>query len=249
MITNTCSVGSQSPELEDTEQNEDPIIQRTNVRNLIHILDTLKPMELIGSTQGCWGSWWKFSPNHFLSLAAVLSSKRKDTDVVYWTFSKVFVKDSHRILLEKLDAHTWSGALSSGWKNWLGGRGQGVLVNGFTSSSQIMTSEVPQGSVLESALFKIFINDWDKEIDQHSFGWVLIGWSIRKLCRGIWTGCIHGPKPFGWGPIRWRVKQGFYPGSQHSHATNTTIEAEWLQNCPAKNYLGVLSMSSIFPSG
>lgn len=39
-------MGTQPPELEDSEQNEDPIIQGEKFRNLICILDTLKPMEV-----------------------------------------------------------------------------------------------------------------------------------------------------------------------------------------------------------
>lgn len=39
-------MGTQPPDLEDGEQNEDPIIQGEKFRNLICIIDTLKPMEV-----------------------------------------------------------------------------------------------------------------------------------------------------------------------------------------------------------
>jgi ribonucleases P/MRP protein subunit RPP40 len=80
-------------------------------------------------------------------------------DVIYLDFQKAFDKVPHRRLLRKVQSLGINGQIYKWIENWLSQRSQRVQLAGFSSNWVEVKSGVPQGSVLGTILFLMYIND------------------------------------------------------------------------------------------
>ena len=85
--------------------------------------------------------------------------KKETVDITILDFTKAFDKVPHKRLIHKLNYYGISGSIATWIETFLIGRTQQVVVNGATSSSTIVTSGEPQGTVLGPLLFLLYIND------------------------------------------------------------------------------------------
>ena len=77
---------------------------------------------------------------------------------------KAFDTFHHKILLYKLEYYRIRGVCNDWFKSYLSDRKQFVSVNGYNSDLMLVHCDVPQGSVLGSLLFLIYINGLHKAI-------------------------------------------------------------------------------------
>ena len=86
---------------------------------------------------------------------------------LFLDLSKAFDTMGHSIILEKLLLHDVCGPELVWVTNYLFNRTQTVEINNHSSSKEVITSGVPQGSILGPLLFIVFFNDLSDFV-QHS---------------------------------------------------------------------------------
>jgi len=97
----------------------------------------------------------------FSDKVTQLADQGKPVHVVFLDFSRAFSTVTHSILLDKMPSIQLEKNVVLWVSNCLTGYIQKVIFNGFTSSQQLVTSGVLQGSVLGHVLFSVFINFLD----------------------------------------------------------------------------------------
>lgn len=88
-------------------------------------------------------------------------------DSIYTDFAKAFDKVNHRILLRKLNQFPINNCIKAWIYSFLTNRTQIVCINGTQSRPIHPTSSVPQGCVLSTLLFSLFINDLSVDLLCH----------------------------------------------------------------------------------
>ena len=86
-------------------------------------------------------------------------------DACFLDFSKVFDKVDHRKLVKKLVQIGVNSQVTNWTQDFLARRTQIVVVDGYPSTAKLVTSGVPQGSVVHPILFLVYINDMFTDIN------------------------------------------------------------------------------------
>ena len=89
------------------------------------------------------------------------------TLAIFCDLSKAFDVIDHRILLHKLSAYGIRGLVNKWFASYLTDRCQYVHFETNSSSRQVISGGVPQGSILGRLLYLIFVNDIHKSCDSN----------------------------------------------------------------------------------
>ena len=79
---------------------------------------------------------------------------------VFVDLQKAFDTVNHQTLLAKLDHYGICGVSNDRFKSYLSNRNQYLSINGYESGLAVVNCGVPQGSVLATLLFLLYLNDF-----------------------------------------------------------------------------------------
>ena len=102
-----------------------------------------------------------------LDLITKFLSERFLADVVHLDFFKAFNRFTHRRLIQKLKGYVIKEDHFKWIESFLSGCLQRVVLDDFISDWVEVTSEVPQGSIMDPLMFVIFINDLPEMIEDY----------------------------------------------------------------------------------
>ncbi len=111
----------------------------------------------------------KFTALELVDRVIVEMDKKNTPINIFLDLSKAFDNLNHEILLQKLKYCGITGIALNLMESYITNRKQFVIIDDIKSEMLPMTTGIPQGSILGSLLFIIYINDIANSSDLFSF--------------------------------------------------------------------------------